>query len=165
MATNLTIYTDRSQFNKEVGTYTSLTLNNPAINDDPSTDSYKATYGNLITFTFDRRNGVGVNGDGTVTLGRTTLAARGTVLQSATAFGFDIVSAGTDSRGMAHFTVAGNELNIPLSGISFLGVVSTTPIEMSVHYYLQYSGIGGFTMKDVAIQIPPPKAPQGLKVW
>lgn len=151
------IFTDRSAFDSFVGTYSLLTLDAPdQVNENAAMSLYEAMYGNLITFTFDLQGGVGVNSDGTVTLGRATLAAKGKVLQPATAFGFDVVSG--DARGVAHLTVNGVDLTLSLANVHFIGVVSTTPVEMMVHYFAQFSdpqgggAIGGFTIDNIAIK-------------
>ena len=151
------IFTDRSAFDSFVGAYSLLTLDAPdRVNENAAMSVYEATYGDLITFTFDRQGGVGVNSDGTVTLGRSTLAAKGTVLQPVTAFGFDIVSG--DSRGVAHLTVNGVDLTIALADVQFIGLASTTPVNMTVHYFAQFpdpqggGAIGGFTIDNVAIK-------------
>ena len=151
------LFTDRTAFAAFVGAYTTLTLDAPDhVNENVAMSRYEATYGDLITFTFDLQGGVGVNSDGTVTLGRSTLAAKGTVLQPATAFGFDVVSG--DARGVAHLAVNGVDLTIALANVHFIGLVSTTPVAMTVHYFAQFSdpqgggAIGGFTIDNVAIK-------------
>lgn len=153
------IFTDRAAFDRYVGPYTLLTLDAPDHTaEDISTSSYQATYGNLITFSFDLQGGVGVNADGTVTLGRSTLTASGTVLQPATAFGFDVVSA--DPRGFVNLTVTGVDLKISLAGLHFLGLVSGTPLNVSLFYTalndpVLNDTIGGFTIDNLAIKPVP----------
>lgn len=172
MATAPTIYTDRSEFLKKVGTYTPLPLVNPVVRVDQLKSSYEATYGNQIKFTFDLRKGVGVNQDGSVILGASNLIASGEVLQSVTAFGFDIVSSDSDSRGEAHFVVDGTDFPVPPNNVSFLGVVHPTPVPMSVEYLPKASGagdqIGGFRLKNVVVRISSnyeaPSAPTNLKI-
>lgn len=151
------IFTDRTAFDTFVGAYTTLTLDVPDhVSENVAMSRYDATYRDLITFTFDLQGGVGVNGDGTVTLGRSTLAAKGTVLQPVTAFGFDVVSG--DSRGVAHLTVNGVDLSIALANVPFIGLVSTIPVAMAVHYFAQFpdpqggGAIGGFTIGNLAIK-------------
>lgn len=153
------IFTDRPAFDTYVGSYTLLTLDTPdQVVEDPATSSTQATYGNLITFTFDSQGGVGVSADGTVTLGKSDLIASGTVLQPVTAFGFDIVSA--DPRGWVFLTANGTELRISLANLHFLGLVSENPFNVSLSYtalldHVLNETIGGFTIDNVAIKAGP----------
>jgi hypothetical protein len=153
------IFTDRAAFDRYVGSYTLLTLDAPdQVLDDPLTSSSKATYGNLITFTFDLQGGVGVNADGTVTLGKSNLIASGTVLQPVTAFGFDIVSA--DARSIVYLTASGIDLRVSLAGLHFLGLVSENAFNVSLSYTplldpVLNDIIGGFTIDNVAIKTAP----------
>lgn len=153
------IFTDRPAFDRYVGSYTLLTLDTPdQVAEDPVTSSTQATYGNLITFTFDSQGGVGVNADGTVTLGKSDLIASGTVLQPVTAFGFDIVSG--DPRGFVYFSINGLELRVSLASLHFLGLVSENAFTPSISYNplvdpVLNQPIGGFTIDNVAIKATP----------
>jgi len=160
----LAFYFDRPSFDLAAGSYTLLSLEAPNRIDVSFADStYKATYGDLMTFTFDLVGGVGVNADGTVTLGRTGLGASGTVLSPVYSFGFDVVQA--NPTGRLDFFGA----PVLLDQVSFLGVVSPVPIFAAIATPTgNPAGIPGttgasfvgLTIDNVAVGIP--EAPLSL---
>jgi hypothetical protein len=160
----LAFYFDRSSFDSAAGSYTLLTLDAPNRIDVSFPDStLKATYGDLMTFTFDLVGGVGVNVDGTVTLGRTGLGASGAVLSPVYSFGFDIVDANPTGR-LNFFGVP-----VLLDHVGFLGVVSSVPILAAIDTPIGNPGgipgttggsFVGLTIDNVAVGIP--EAPMSL---
>jgi len=160
----LAFYFDRSSFDSAAGSYTLLTLDAPNRIDVSFPDStLKATYGDLMTFTFDLVGGVGVNVDGTVTLGRTGLGASGAVLSPVYSFGFDIVDANPTGR-LNFFGVP-----VLLDHVGFLGVVSSVPIFAAIDTPIGNPGgipgttggsFVGLTIDNVAVGIP--EAPMSL---
>ena len=160
----LAFYFDRPSFDSAAGSYQLLTLDTPNRIDVSFPDStYKATYGDLMTFTFDLVGGVGVNVDGTVTLGRTGLGASGAVLSPVYSFGFDIVQANPTGR-LDFFGVP-----LLLDHVSFLGVISSVPMFATIGTPTgNPDGIPGttggsfvgLTIDNVAVGIP--EAPMSL---
>ncbi len=160
----LAFYFDRPSFDSAAGSYTLLTLDAPNHIDVSFLDStYKATYGDMMTFTFDLVGGVGVNADGTVTLGRTGLGASGAVLSPVYSFGFDIVQANPTGR-LNFFGVP-----VLLDHVGFLGIISPVPIFAAIDTPTgNPDGIPGttgasfvgLTIDNVAVGIP--EAPMSL---
>lgn len=162
------LFTDRTAFNAAAGRSTLLTLDAPGqIAYDPLVNraDYRATYQGLMTFQFDAVGGVGTNSDGTVTLGRTGLAASGWLLAPATAFGFDIF---TNDYSFVDLDVRGSDgtsasWTIPTAGLQFLGVTSPTSFFATISYvgrpitfFPGYRGTSlGYTIDNVAIKTVP----------
>jgi hypothetical protein len=144
------IFTDRAAFDAAAGDHTLLTLDAPdriAFNIFESV-AYRATYQDLITFTFDYVGGVGVQ-PGYVVLGVTGLAASGSVLQPVTAFGFDITS--VDSSLVSLPLIESSGFVISLTGLQFLGLVSHTPFVAGISNYNNST----FAIDNLAIQSVP----------
>lgn len=162
------LFTDRTVFHAATGSSTVLTLDAPTqIQYDPLVNlaDYRATYQGLLRFRFDALGGVGINGDGTVTLGRTGLMAGGWLLDSATAFGFDILP---NNYSFVDLSVQGRDgtrasWTIPTSGLRFLGVTSSTPFFANISYLGRSitfapgeTGISlGYTIDNVVIKTVP----------
>lgn len=160
----LAFYFDRPSFDSAAGSYTLLTLEAPNRIEASFADStYKATYGDLMTFTFDLVGGVGVNADGTVTLGNSGLGAKGVVVSPVYSFGFDVVGANPTGR-LNFFGVS-----LPLDQVRFLGVVSPVPFSAAIDTPIgNRDGIPGttggsfvgLTIDNLAIGLP--EAPLSL---
>ncbi len=162
------LVTDRTVFNAATGPVTLLTLDAPPqIQYDPLVNSadYRATYQGLMTFQFDAVGGIGINSDGTVTLGRSGLTAGAWLLAPATAFGFDILP---NNYSFVDLTVKENDgtlasWTIPTAGLQFLGVTSSTPFLANISYigrpitfFPGYTGLSlGYTVDNVAIKTVP----------
>lgn len=154
----LAFYFDRPSFDSAAGSYSLLNLDAPnRIDVSFPSSTYKATYGDLMTFTFDLVGGVGVNADGTVTLGRSGLAANGAVLSPVYSFGFDVVGANPTGR-LNFFGVS-----LLLEDVTFLGVVSPVPMYASIDTPIgNAAGIPGttggsfvgLTIDNVAVGLP-----------
>lgn len=147
------VYTDRTAFDAAVGSYRLLTLDAPDQTIvDNLTSTYSATYEGLITFAFDLQGGVFPPLTERVPMGVSGLTATARVLPPVTAFGFD-VDPGLNSH------VAFMEAVYPLSGLNFLGFVSTIPFRAQIESIPSPPdpSSSAFVVDNIAIQaIPEP---------
>lgn len=162
------LYTDRALFEAVNGPDTLLTLDAPGhIAYDPlvSIADYRATYQDLMTFQFDAVGGIGINSDGTVTLGRTGLSAGGWLHATTTAFGFDLLPNNYSFVDLSLQGIDGTwaSWTIPTAGLQFLGVASSIPFIAGISYigrpvtiFPGYTEVArGYTIDNVAIKTVP----------